>query len=314
MNGEIAVPPLEAEALTRFFGPICAVADLSFHVERGETVGLLGPNGAGKTTTLRMLTGSLLPTRGQVRLAGHDLFSEGAAARAHLGYLPEQLSLYGEMSVDAYLGFMAKIKGISGEGSGPALEKVRRRLDLDAVWNRPTRSLSRGYRQRVGLAQALLGEPDLLILDEPTVGLDPNQIRDFRSLVRKLGKQHAILLSTHILPEAMEICDRVMILNKGRLVAMERPDRLMSAASRRGGRVVAQVRLSRRPDVGDPRARVEAGDAGTIWRIEADWDEGESREALQRLLAQGATVIEWRSGAGGLEDVFRRLTLGEEET
>ncbi|MBM3285777.1 MAG: ABC transporter ATP-binding protein [Candidatus Eisenbacteria bacterium] len=310
---QVLAPPVEAADLTRDFGPIRAVDSLSFRVERGEIVGLLGPNGAGKTTTLRMLTGSLIPTRGSVRLAGHDVLREGERARARLGYVPEIVPLYSEMRVAGYLAFVATMKGFGAGESPAALQAVRERLALDAVWARPIRSLSHGYRKRVGLAQALLGEPDVLILDEPTSGLDPNQIREFRSLLRALGKERAILLSTHILPEALEICDRVMILNRGKLVAMDRPDRL---GVKEGGarQVLAKVRLATSPDPGDPRARVTRASDESIWLIEAPWSEEEGRQALARLVSQGASILDWRSGSGGLEDVFRRLTLGGEDS
>jgi ABC-2 type transport system ATP-binding protein len=312
-------PPLEAERLTRDFGQIRAVDDLSFHIERGEIVGLLGPNGAGKTTALRMLTGSLVPTMGRVRLAGYDVLQEGPTARSHLGYLPEQLGLYGEMTVPGYLRFVAQVKGLIGDDARSALDSARKRLGLDEVWQRPTRALSRGFRQRVGLAQALIGEPDVLILDEPTSGLDPNQAREFRKLMRSLGSSHAILLSTHILPEAIEVCDRVIILNRGRIVAMDRPDHLMGERTGRGN-MTARVRMRSRPEFGNlavdgksVSVRVESVEEGSLWRIQGAWDEREADAVLRSILSQGGVLVEWRSGSGGLEEVFRRLTLGEGE-
>jgi ABC-2 type transport system ATP-binding protein len=304
-------PPVEAEGLTRDFGAIRAVDNLSFRVSTGEVVGLLGPNGAGKTTTLRMLTGSLTPTEGRVRLGGFDVLRQGPRARAHLGYIPEQIPLYGEMSVCGYLHFIASMKGIEASAASQALDRVRGKLDLGEVWERPTRSISHGYRKRVGLAQALLGEPDLLVLDEPTSGLDPNQIREFRQLLRSLGKERAILLSTHILPEALDVCDRVMILNRGRLVAMDRPDRLVRTDDQ-SGHVVARIRSLQKPEPGDDRAVVTAGEEPGIWRIEVPWREREAQLGLRRLIEQGSSILEWRSGAAGLEEVFRRLTLGGE--
>jgi len=306
-------PPVEVTDLTRDFGTIRAVDHLSFRVEAGEIVGLLGPNGAGKTTTLRMLTGSLIPTEGQIRLAGFDVLTEGSRAKAQLGYIPEEMPLYGEMSVREYLSFVASIKGIGRASLTEALASVRARLDLGTVWDRPARTISRGYRQRVGLSQALLGDPRLLVLDEPTAGLDPNQIREFRSLLRSLGRERAILLSTHILPEALEVCDRVMIMNKGRLAAMDRPDHL-ARGGEGGGHVVARLRCTLRPDPGDARAQVSGTSEPDIWRIEAPWDEGEAGRALARFLQAGAVILEWRTGAAGLEEIFRRLTLGGEES
>ncbi|MBD3162927.1 MAG: ATP-binding cassette domain-containing protein [Candidatus Eisenbacteria bacterium] len=309
MNTAVSAPPVQADGLTRDFGSVRAVSELTFRVDRGEIVGLLGPNGAGKTTTLRMLTGSLIPTAGSVRLCGFDVLREGPQARARLGFLPEQMPLYGEMTVRDFLGFVAGIKDPSRRIGRERIAPLRERLDLGAVWDRPTRVLSRGFRQRVGLAQALLGDPDLLILDEPTAGLDPNQIREFRSTVRDLGREHAILLSTHILPEALEVCDRVMILNQGRLVAVDRPDRLAGTASPEG-KLIGRVRSPAPPQLEDPGARV-LDETGGLWRIEGDWDQRESDAALRALLDGGAEVLEWRRGTAGLEEVFRRLTLGE---
>lgn len=303
--------PLEAERLCRTFGDIRAVDDLSFTVGRGEIVGLLGPNGAGKTTTLRMLTGTLVPTSGRVRLAGLDILRDGPLARAHLGSMPEQLALYGEMAVGSYLQFICAMKGLEREARTAALGKVRERLALGEVWRQSTRTLSRGYRQRVGLAQAMLGDPDVLILDEPTTGLDPNQIREFRALLRALGEEHAILLSTHILGEAIEVCDRVMILHRGRLVASDRTDRL--ALDPAGGQsVIARVRMSSAPDLGGRTGSVEPDHSPGTWKVAGSWSEEEGRAVMSHLVAQGAAVLEWRTSARGLEEVFRSLTLDEE--
>lgn len=304
-------PPVVADRLTRDFGPVRAVEDLSFRVESGEIVGLLGPNGAGKTTTLRMLTGSLIPSSGRVELGGFDVLLQGPEARKRLGYLPERLPFYAEMTVVEYLRFVGSIKGIKKRLIGDALESVRSRLDLDAVWGRPTHVLSRGYRQRVGLAQALIGDPELLILDEPTAGLDPNQIHDFRALVGKLGEDHAILLSTHILPEAIEVCDRVMIMNQGRLVAMDQPDRLLGDGSGTA-MFVGRVRSAQVPELGAIEGKIEKLAGENMWRIEGRWNEAEGSELLATLVRQGVSVLEWRRGASGLEEVFRRLTLGED--
>jgi ABC-2 type transport system ATP-binding protein len=223
------------------------------------------------------------------------------------------MPLYGEMTVAEYLSFVATIKGLEREGCRAAVGDVRSRLGLADVWMRPTRVLSRGYRQRVGLAQALLGDPELLILDEPTAGLDPNQIHDFRTLVRKLGTDHAILLSTHILPEALQVCDRVMILNRGRLVAMDQPDRLGGDG---GGQapVVGLVRMEQKPDPGVPVTGIKREGGEGLWRIEGQWSEEIASEVLSRLIQQGAAVLEWRRGPATLEEVFRKLTLGEEES
>jgi ABC-2 type transport system ATP-binding protein len=311
MNEAHTAAPVAAEGLTRDFGNVRAVDDLTFRVERGEIVGILGPNGAGKTTTLRMLTGGLIPTKGRVRLGGFDVLLEGPRARAHLGYLPEQMPLYGEMTVFEFLSFVAAVKGLIDATRTTAVGEMRARLDLGDVWSRPTRVLSRGYRQRVGLAQALLGDPQLLVLDEPTAGLDPNQIHDFRMLVRRLGADHAILLSTHILPEALQVCDRVMILNRGRLVAMDRPERLGGDAAGRAP-LLGHIRLDRKPEVSVEGARIEKQAEESLWRIEGLWSQETADQVLRHLVDQGASIVQWRRGPAPLEEIFRKLTLGEE--
>ena len=212
---------VEARSLSKSYGPVTAVADLSFAVRRGEILGLLGPNGAGKSTALRMLVGFQYPDAGSVFLAGADVLRDGRRARASLGYLPESVPLYPEMPAGRYLEFFAAVKEVRDPRK--EIARVAERLDLGRVLHRPCGNLSRGYRQRVGLAQALLGDPAVLILDEPTSGLDPNQISDFRRLLREVGREKAVLLSTHILPEALEVCDRILILSRGRAVAEGSP-------------------------------------------------------------------------------------------
>ena len=304
-----APPLIDAIGLSKAYGPIVAVHGLSFSVRRGEILGLLGPNGAGKSTTLRMLIGFQFPDAGEVRLNGRDVLREGDLARRDLGYLPEQLPLYAEMQVHAYLRYFARIKGVSPVEA--AVDRVIERLDLSGVANRPCGNLSRGYRQRVGLAQALLSDPHVLILDEPTSGLDPNQIHDFRELIRDLGRERGILLSTHILPEAMAICDRVLIMNKGRIVAEGTPRELAS-----GNAALHQARLRAvvSPSEADRErfALVPEGTEG-VYVVRRDLDGPEARALLERVISAGWDLIEWHAGAAGLEAVFRRLTLGEDQ-
>ncbi len=217
---------IKVENLTKNFAGQTAVDDVSFEVERGEIVGFLGPNGAGKTTTMRMLTGFLQPTRGAVEIAGCDVFEDPIEARRHIGYMPESCPLYHEMRVDEYLTFRAVIKGVPRRAIRGRRDTVKEQCGLTETGRRIIGQLSKGYRQRVGLADSLLHEPDLLILDEPTVGLDPNQIREVRELIRQLAKRHTLLLSTHILPEVEMTCRRILIINGGRIVASDTPDSL----------------------------------------------------------------------------------------
>lgn len=204
--------------LVRLFGPVRAVDNISFQVQQGEIVGFLGPNGAGKTTTMRILTGFLRPTAGEARVAGFDVQEHSLQARKHLGYLPENVPLYPEMRVDEYLDFRARLKGIPRRVRRHRVDYVIERCRLQEMRRRLCGTLSKGYRQRVGLADALVHDPDILILDEPTVGLDPMQVRETRAVISELREHHTVLLSTHILSEVEMLCQRVIIINRGRIV------------------------------------------------------------------------------------------------
>ncbi len=209
---------IQIDNLYRYYGDLCAVNGVSFQLERGEILGFLGPNGAGKSTTMQMIAGGLAPSSGSIHLNGIDLLQHPAKAKQHLGYLPEQPPLYNELTVDEYLRFCGRLQQLPGSAVETALERVKERCGLESHGGRLIDNLSKGYRQRVGIAQALIHEPDIIILDEPTSGLDPNQIREIRQLIKELGEEHGILLSTHILPEVETICDRVLILYQGSLV------------------------------------------------------------------------------------------------
>lgn len=217
---------IEVSHLTRMYGARAAVKDLSFTVEDGQIYGLLGPNGAGKSTIMNILAGYLAATSGTVTVCGHPLPEEADAARACVGYLPETPPLYPEMTVEEYLRFAAALKGVRRAGRKAQVEKAARRTGLTGVMPRLIRNLSKGYRQRVGIAQALLGDPRVIILDEPTVGLDPIQIIEIRELIRQLGQNHTVILSSHILSEVQAICDKILIINKGKLIAFDTPERL----------------------------------------------------------------------------------------
>jgi ABC-2 type transport system ATP-binding protein len=222
---------IEVEHLTKYYGTFPVVRDVSFNVERGEILGFLGPNGAGKTTTMRMITGYLPPTSGTVRVAGFDVVEKSLEARHHLGYLPETVPLYTELTGLEYLDFRGRLTGLHNTGERRArIYEVMDRLNLTDVANKQIGNLSRGYRQRVGLAQAMLHNPDVLILDEPTVGLDPVQITEVRDLIKELGRDHTVILSTHLLPEVSMVCNRVIIINRGRLVALDTPIHLAEGA------------------------------------------------------------------------------------
>lgn len=221
---------IQLDRVSKRYGSKPILHDISFDVKRGEIVGFLGPNGAGKTTTMRLIAGFTAATSGVVRVAGHDMATENYEAAARIGYLPEQPPLYDVMDVTAYLKFAARAKGLATVRARSEIERVITACRLEDVTTKDIYKLSKGYRQRVGLAQALLGDPDVLLLDEPTAGLDPGQIQETREVIREAGKQHAVLLSTHILPEVTLICQRVAIINQGRLLATGSPQALQQAA------------------------------------------------------------------------------------
>src|SRR5213082_3103170 len=226
---------IKVENLTKRYAGQTAIRDLNFEVGQGEIMGFLGPNGAGKTTTMRILAGFMPATSGRASIAGFDVFEQSLQARAHLGYMPENVPLYNDMRVTEYLDYRAALKAVPHRRVAERVGDVKELCGLKEVEKKVIGTLSKGYRQRVGLADALLHEPDLLILDEPTIGLDPNQIRQVRELIKNIGKQHTILLSTHILPEVEMTCSRVIIINKGKIEASDTPQNLLSQLRTAGG-------------------------------------------------------------------------------
>jgi ABC-2 type transport system ATP-binding protein len=296
--------------LRRDYGSRSAIRDLDFSVARGEVLGLLGPNGAGKSTTLQVLSGCLAATAGRVELAGHDLARQPRRAKAALGYLPEQPPLYRDLTVDEYLDYCARLHGLRGAGLRGARERAKARCGLIADGRRLIGQLSKGYQQRVGIAQAILHDPPVIVLDEPTVGLDPNQIRDIRTLVRDLGRERAVILSTHILPEVEAVCDRVLILHRGRAVYADR----VAGGAAHGSLLACTLRrppsratLAALPGV----AAVEALGQG---RFQLRHAPGASpAEALAVAAAEGGWgLLELTPQRRGLEQLFVELTCREE--
>lgn len=223
---------IEVANISKYFGALPAIKDISFRVGRGEIMGFLGPNGAGKSTAMRVITGFFPATRGEVRVDGFEVHTHPLEAKKRIGYLPEHVPLYEEMTVESFLRYVAEVKGIPRASRREEVGRVTDRCGLADVRRRLLRNLSKGYRQRTGLAQALVGSPPVLVLDEPTVGLDPRQIIEIRSMIRELGREHTVLLSTHILPEVTMVCDRVAIIHHGRIVAEDSMERLTGAGSR----------------------------------------------------------------------------------
>jgi ABC-2 type transport system ATP-binding protein len=303
---------IEAHNLSRRYGDFTAVDGISFSVQEGEILGMLGPNGAGKTTTIRMITGFLPPTSGRVTVAGKDLFDSPREARRQLGYLPENVSLYPEMRVDEYLAYRARLEGLSRLEVRQAIPLSLERCLLTDVRHQIIGTLSKGYRQRVGLATAILHNPRVLVLDEPTVGLDPKQIISIRELIRQLGREHTLLLSTHILPEVELLCDRVVIIDQGRIIAEGTPQSLRESWTGNPG-----VRLTLKgapPEAAEPLARIPgvvavkpAGEGS--WVLECERG-GDPREAVFRAVVErGWVLLELgRERGATLEDIFVRLT------
>ena len=311
---------IDVQHLTKDYGAYRAIDDVTFAVERGEVLGFLGPNGAGKTTTMRILTGYMPASSGTVTIAGHDVFKQSVEARRRVGYLPETVPLYTEMSVRGYLDFMAKIKGIPRAERRAQIDRVMKATRITERANQLIEKLSKGFRQRVGLAQALLGNPDVLILDEPTVGLDPKQIIEVRNLIRGFGGDHTVILSTHILPEVSMTCSRVIIINDGRVVAVDTPDNLTrrlrgSEAIQievRGPRAAVIERLKRVPRVlGVTVASDGRNDAVTAYNVACELG-ADAREQLAAAVVNGGFgLLELRQSGMSLEDIFLKLTTEE---
>ena len=312
---------IEVQHLTKRYGPFTAVDDVSFRVEKGEILGFLGPNGAGKTTTMRVLTGYMPATDGKAIVAGFDLFEKPIEAKERIGYLPETPPLYPEMTVREYLNFCARLRlgQLSKAERQQRVETAMRKTHVDDMANRHCGKLSKGYKQRVGLSQALLHDPEVLILDEPTAGLDPKQIMETRDLIRGLGGDHTIILSTHILPEVAQTCHRVVIINKGKVVAVDTPDALTERIQ--GSQTIfVQVDAPAGVDVaaaigGVPGvSRVTPVDQrGTLVSFEIDCHKGEDRRrAVARLVVSSDWgLVELRPSRLSLEEIFLQLTTDE---
>ena len=313
---------IEVDHLTKSYGKNLAVNDISFTVEKGEILGFLGPNGAGKTTTMRILTGYLPATNGSARIAGFDVFEQSMEVRRRIGYLPENPPLYPDMNVHAYLEFVARIKGVPGGDIANRVDRAMEMANLQDRKNELIKRLSRGFKQRVGIAQAIVHNPDVVILDEPTVGLDPKQIIEVRKLIKGLAGEHTIILSTHILPEASQTCDRVVIINRGRIAAVDTPENLTTQLK------------------GSERVRMEVRGEEELLREAIDQVEGVTRVDLEPIensdhlnvivesepgidlrgklaaavIGKGLELFELRAVSLSLEDIFLQLTTEEESS
>jgi len=306
---------IEVQHLTKRYGPVTAVNDVSFTVERGEILGFLGPNGAGKTTTMRVLTGYMPPSEGKAIVAGYDVLEQPIEAKRRTGYLPETPPLYPDMTVREYLTFVAKIKGVPRKESKSRIGEMMQKTRIDDVADRHCGKLSKGYRQRVGLAQAMLHNPDVLILDEPTAGLDPKQIIETRQLIKGLAGDHTIILSTHILPEVSQTCQRVVIINKGKVVAVDTPDNLTSrlrgsetmylqvdAQGADAAAVLQRVSGVKRVAVADTKQQIVG------FEIDSEKGHDVRRELAAAVVGRGWGLLEMRPMRMSLEEIFLHVT------
>ncbi|MBN1481556.1 ATP-binding cassette domain-containing protein [candidate division KSB1 bacterium] len=311
---------IDVQQVSRYFGDVTAVNDVSFKVEKGEIVGFLGPNAAGKTTTMRILTTYLPATSGTATVAGYDVHEQSMEVRKRIGYLPENPPLYQDMRVKDYLEFVAKIKGVAPAERKKAVDDAMAKTAIGDVSTRVIKVLSKGYKQRVGLAQALVHNPDVLILDEPTVGLDPNQIIEVRQLIKRLAGDHTIILSTHILPEVSMTCERVVIINKGVIVATDTTDGLTkkhAGATRLTVSVdapVAAVKEKLATIKGVTKVEETSGSEYTTVFVESDKDVEIRPEVAKIVVANNWPLYEIKAEDVSLEDVFLHLTTKEEGT
>lgn len=312
---------IEIQNLTKEYGRIKAVDNISFNVGKGEILGFLGPNGAGKSTTMNILTGFISSTSGVVKVGGADILGNPVEVKKHIGYLPEQPPLYMDMTVNEYLDFCADLKTVPIKKWKSQKKDIMELVKITHVCHRLIKNLSKGYKQRVGLAQALVGSPEVLILDEPTVGLDPKQIIEIRNLIKALGQNHTIILSSHILPEVSAVCDRVIIINKGKIAAIDTPDNLSRALADFSRFTVTVAGPENKvKDIISNLYGVKYLETGTkikdnefSYIVEADKDVDVRKPLFNQLAQQGFPILELKSLNLSLEDIFLQLTTNEEK-
>ncbi|MCB0363813.1 MAG: ATP-binding cassette domain-containing protein [Bdellovibrionaceae bacterium] len=306
---------IEVRDLTKNYGDRTAIDRLNFSVAKGEVIGFLGPNGAGKSTTMKIITGYMAPTSGVVTVAGFDVFESPIEVKKRIGYLPETPPVYMDMFVQDYLKYVARLRGVPTANLNSMVDAALEKTNLQDVRKRLIHNLSKGFRQRVGLAQALVSDPEILILDEPTVGLDPKQVAEMRKLIHSLKGQHTIVLSTHILPEVQANCERIIIINRGQIVA---EDSLAGLSKRMSGGQKLVIRVRR------PSGRLETGlsdvagvqgvrSEGNIFQIDSDGNEDTTEAVANLVVAEGAGLLEMKSMNMDLEDIFIQLTADRDQ-
>jgi len=312
---------IQVENLTKYYGHIPAIEDVTFTAEKGEILGFLGPNGAGKTTTMRILSCFMPATKGTAKVAGYDVFKDSLEVRKRIGYQPENVPTYRDMSVSAYLNFVAQVRGIDRRERKTKIGKVMDECGITEVSGKLIGKLSKGYRQRVGIAQALVHDPEVLILDEPTIGLDPRQIHGMRDLIKNLGGKRTIILSTHILPEVSMTCQRVVIINEGRLIAVDTPDNLM-ARLQKGTKILAEIEgppddIMKELKGVSGVTKIEKKDAKSentfTYLIDSTIDRDIRKELFATISKNGWSLTEIRQIDMSLEDIFLKLVTEEKD-
>ena len=312
---------IEVKNITKKYGNFTAVDNINFKIEEGEIIGLLGPNGAGKSTTMNMITGYIEPTEGEIIVNGYDISKKPKKAKTQIGYMPEGVPLYSDLTVKEFVTYMAELKKVDRKTRKEKVEKIIKQTGLKDVEKKLTRNLSRGYKQRVSMAGALVGEPKILILDEPTVGLDPKQITEIRSLIKELGKTHTIILSSHILSEVSQICNKVIIINKGKIVAIDTPENLEKKVESNNTTYVTvedtenkiETMKEKIPEIKDIKLIKENEDGTKEYVLESDKDVDLRKIVFNEFAKENITIFEMKKADTTLEDAFMKLIEGGEK-
>ena len=312
---------IEVKNITKKYGSFTAVDNISFKIEEGEIIGLLGPNGAGKSTTMNMITGYIEPTEGEISIEGYDISKKAKKAKAQIGYMPEGVPLYSDLTVKEFVTYMAELKKVDRKTRKEKVEKIIEQTGLKEVEKKLTRNLSRGYKQRVSMAGALVGEPKILILDEPTVGLDPKQITEIRALIKELGKTHTIILSSHILSEVSQICNKVIIINKGKIVAIDTPENLEKKVSSNNSTYVTvedkenkmETIKEKIPQIKEIKLIKENEDGTKQYALESEKDIDLRKIIFTEFAKENITIFEMKQADATLEDAFMKLIEGGEK-
>ena len=312
---------IEVKNITKKYGSFTAVDNISFKIEEGEIIGLLGPNGAGKSTTMNMITGYIEPTEGEIIVNGYDISKKPKKAKTQIGYMPEGVPLYSDLTVKEFVTYMAELKKVDRKTRKEKVEKIIEQTGLKDVEKKLTRNLSRGYKQRVSMAGALVGEPKILILDEPTVGLDPKQITEIRALIKELGKKHTVILSSHILSEVSQICDRVIIINKGKIVAIDTPENLEKKVESNNTTYVTvedtenkmETIKEKIPEIKEIKLIKENEDGTKQYVLESEKDVDLRKIVFNEFAKENITIFEMKKADTTLEDAFMKLIEGGEK-